>query len=336
MESDNSRSIRGSRTGLLSCTAGIRESRKFFGLAHLTQLPDDDEESLEVLLKLTWTYYGVSALFNFIVNDEVQCKRYAKKLREEVASTLTQEDVSYDAKIGELYSNDTRESQCHIIKVEVTAQATGRQKRYIYLGYLLQWGPEVSNPPPEGSTRLPLLLCRGNVGATRVVHSVLGMMFDCTVVALPLDPEDLCWLLGIMLSPSAGLPKPKDEVAILDYFVPGLPKNNTVSVSFNVRDLVNLWKSLLKKKDEVDLEDVEKFYGVLRKQIRKMCNLQLGLCTLFRITLPSLVISNRQMKITKLGTVSTILTFLNEKAVDALHFNTSPTTFRDNNSNNNL
>ena len=49
------------------------------------------------LLSQTWNIYGVSTLFNFC-KDEVHLKQYAKRLREEVAGTLTQQDVSYNAK----------------------------------------------------------------------------------------------------------------------------------------------------------------------------------------------------------------------------------------------
>ena len=49
------------------------------------------------LLHKTWTIFGVSTLFNFH-QDEVYLKQYAKRLREEIAKNLSQEDVTYDTK----------------------------------------------------------------------------------------------------------------------------------------------------------------------------------------------------------------------------------------------
>lgn len=49
------------------------------------------------LLSQTWNIYGVSTLFNFY-QDEIHLKQYAKRLREEVAATLAQQDVAYSAK----------------------------------------------------------------------------------------------------------------------------------------------------------------------------------------------------------------------------------------------
>lgn len=47
------------------------------------------------MLHKTWTIFGVSTLFNFY-QDEVYLKQYAKRLREEIAKNLSQEDVTYD------------------------------------------------------------------------------------------------------------------------------------------------------------------------------------------------------------------------------------------------
>lgn len=52
-----------------------------------------------MFLKQTWNMLAVSVLYNFNPNDEVQLKQYAKKLREEVSCSLSQEDVSYEAKV---------------------------------------------------------------------------------------------------------------------------------------------------------------------------------------------------------------------------------------------
>ena len=55
--------------------------------------------NLTGLVAQTWNIYAVSALFG-IKQDDIHFKLYSKKLREEIASTLSREDVSYDAKFS--------------------------------------------------------------------------------------------------------------------------------------------------------------------------------------------------------------------------------------------
>lgn len=59
--------------------------------------------SFHILYKLftdlvgqTWNVYAVSALFGFR-QDDIHFKLYSKRLREEIASTLSHEDVTYNA-----------------------------------------------------------------------------------------------------------------------------------------------------------------------------------------------------------------------------------------------
>lgn len=127
------------------------------------------------------------------------------------------------------------------------AQQTNREpvkETCVYRGYLVSWRSELLDPPPaEPATRLPLLLCRGTPNTMRAVHSTLSRMFDCMFVALPTSPEDLTWLLPIIISPGGGQDTAKEhEEAILEYTVPGLPRNDCITVRINVNDLIQVWK----------------------------------------------------------------------------------------------
>ncbi|XP_001605964.1 centromere protein L-like [Nasonia vitripennis] len=323
-----------SRTGMLSRTAGIRESRKFFSLVSRTLLPAEDEQQqddplldLEELLRQTWNIWGVSVLFDFHCDNEVQLKQYAKKLREEVACILSQDDVSYEAKISVLDIQRPKETDHPVVKIEVHARLTGREDKEscVYKGYLLSWRSHtLTDVPTENSSRLPLLLCRGTPKTMRAVHATLTRMFDCMFVGLPANAEDLMWLLPIIISPGGGQDTARDsDEALLEYGVPGLPNSESITIKFHVKNLTTLWKSFLDDKDKIDAEEVEKFHKVLQRQVMEISNVQLGLCMLHRIHLPCLTISGSKMKVMNVEAMDTILTYLNEKALDALHVNTS-------------
>lgn len=67
------------------------------------------------LVHHTWNIYGVSALFD-LKQDDIHFKLYSKKLREEIASNLSREEVTYDANfsIMENISRSTDENQSAI------------------------------------------------------------------------------------------------------------------------------------------------------------------------------------------------------------------------------
>lgn len=62
------------------------------------------------LLKQTWYVCGVSTLFGFQPDSELQLKLYSKRLREEVAGILPSEDVTYDAQFSVVESINSRPS----------------------------------------------------------------------------------------------------------------------------------------------------------------------------------------------------------------------------------
>lgn len=70
------------------------------------------------------------------------------------------------------------------------------------------------------------------------VHDIIGRMFDCLVVALPVNEDDLSWLLPIIIIASD-----KDDQPIVDgevqmeYIVPELPVTDTITVKFHTLDL---------------------------------------------------------------------------------------------------
>lgn len=70
------------------------------------------------------------------------------------------------------------------------------------------------------------------------VHNIIGRMFDCLVIALPADENDLNWLIPIIIMATN-----KDEQPILsgevqmEYTMPELPVTDTITVKFHVSDL---------------------------------------------------------------------------------------------------
>ncbi|XP_014219468.1 centromere protein L-like [Copidosoma floridanum] len=337
MESNNEPNESG--TCVFSRTAAYRESRKCFSLVSRTQLGagdgddynfDEDDNpllDLEELLKQTWNIHGVSILFNFHSDNEVLMKQYAKKLREEVATILSQENVTYNAKITVLNIRRPKETDHPVVKIEVFATvfkqgSKDQSETTVYKGYLISWRTETSEAPTwAGSTRLPLLLCRGTPNTMRAVHATLGRMFDCMFVLLSASAEDLRWLLPILISPCGGHDKPKKgDEAKLKFLVPGLPKSNSITIKFLVKDLAKMWKCFLGK-DTIEAEEVDKFHEIIHTQILEISSLQLGLCILNRLDLPLVTITENKMKAMDVETMNTVLAYFNEKALDTLHIN---------------
>lgn len=85
---------------------------------------------------------------------------------------------------------------------------------------------------------MPLLLCRGTHNSMDAVHNIIGCMFDCLVVALPANEDDLSWLIPIIIMATN-----KEEQPILsgevqmEYIVSGLPVTDTITVKFHTSDL---------------------------------------------------------------------------------------------------
>ncbi|KAL7300416.1 hypothetical protein TKK_0006842 [Trichogramma kaykai] len=330
-ESESSRS---GSSGALSRPAGVRESRKQFNLAAVRKAPDfaaggDNGENLdplldlEVLLRQTWNICGVSTLFNFQCENEVVLKQYAKKLREQVACMLSQEDVSYEAKVSVLELERPNSDDHPIIKINVTAKVAtkGDRETMVYSGYLISWGNEnVENSFTDNATKLPLLLCRGTPNTMKAVHATLSRLFDCIIVTLPANSEDLAWLLPIIISPGCGQDSAKDaDEASLEYRIPNLPTSESITIKFQIKNLQNLLKSFLSDEDKINAHEVHKFHEIIQHQILEVSSLQLGLCILHRISLPCVTISGSKMKVTNVQAMNAVLTYLNEKAMDALH-----------------
>lgn len=70
------------------------------------------------------------------------------------------------------------------------------------------------------------------------VHAIIGRMFDCLVVALPANEDDLNWLLPIIIMATSkeDLPMVNGEVQ-MEYTVPELPVTDAITVKFHTSDL---------------------------------------------------------------------------------------------------
>ena len=123
-----------------------------------------------------------------------------------------------------------------LLQIEVYSESNNDQtnsKKCIYKGVLLSWRTTKSKLTTSNSIRLPLLLCRGTVGAIRTVHNVLSHMFDCMIIALPVHEDDLIWLVPIIITPinKEKQTKSTDEIR-MEYRIPELKNTDTITIKF--------------------------------------------------------------------------------------------------------
>lgn len=183
--------------------------------------------------------------------------------------------------------------------------------------------------------KLPLLLCRGTKSAMKAVHVTLGYMFDCHVVELAATEDDLKWLVPIVLQP-IGSDDAQKGLARLEYRIPGLPITDSITIKIESADLAKMLGSICKGDDDVDemsvrTQHVERFHEVLNKQMLHTAGLQMGLCTLHKISLPSFTIMENKMKASSAVVMSRVLLYFNEKALETLHQLNFDTTVSTNN-----
>ncbi|XP_068974998.1 uncharacterized protein [Bombus flavifrons] len=330
---DNIENILPSTSNTIHTICSLRtRGRQQFSLC-VSSAPVEEIEAfnLEELLYKTWTIFGVSTLFNFH-QDEVHLKQYAKRLREEVANNLSQEDVTYDAEFCVMKDITQRPSPLDPppIKIEVYSENSNNQansKKCIYKGVFLSWRTTKNKLTAFNSVRLPLLLCRGTPSAIRTVHNVLSRMFDCMIIALPAHEDDLIWLVPIIITPADKEEQTKhtDEIC-MEYKIPELENTDTITIKFLVLDLIKILTVIVKDQNDeanveiaFNLEHIEKFREVLYSQMLELAGLQLGLCTLHKIILPTVTIMENRMKVMNADTMNRVLLYLNEKALDTFH-----------------
>ncbi|KYN08890.1 PREDICTED: uncharacterized protein LOC108770107 [Trachymyrmex cornetzi] len=292
-----------------------------------TWAEEDEIDGLEGLVAQTWNIYAVSALFG-IEQDEVHFKLYSKKLREEIASTLSREDVTYDAKFSVMEDIISKpNSEDPVIKIEVIAKIHGREngvEKPIYKGVLLSWSLTRTKLNIQNSIRLPLLLCRGTRSCMDAVHTIIGRMFDCLIVTLPANEDDLRWLVPIIIT-ATNEDKPiiVGEVQ-MEYTVPELPIADVIKVKYHSLDLKEILSAIIGDRNDrvnvfLDYEHMEMFHEVLHEQMLMEGGSQLGLCTLRRINLPGITIMQNRMKVTNVEIMNNILLYFSDKALDIFH-----------------
>ncbi|KMQ86789.1 centromere protein l-like protein [Lasius niger] len=251
-------------------TPQMRERQRF----NLSTKPVDEVISvsgMEDLVGKTWNIYAVSVLFG-LQQDDIHFKLYSKRLREEIASTLSHEDVTYDAKfsmmedIVDIFPNH---ENYPAIKIEVLATINDHEKKKsLYQGILLSWGITQPELNVKNLIRLPLLLCSAK-------------------------EHDLSWLIPIIIMTNKEEPAVSGEVKMV-YTVPELPVTDTITVKFQSADLRKILLAIItNQKDDnifLDRNHIEIFFEVLHKQMLILGGLELGLCTLHRIDLPGITI----------------------------------------------
>lgn len=308
-----------------------RKPRSEFKFSKETFDVDDSDNvyELEEIISLTWNIYGVSVLFGFRHNDKTVLKLYGKCLREEVAANLPQENVTYNANVSVTKNVLMPDFMCiPAIKVDVYAKKIDQEdsiEKSIYRGILFSWKTN-SNSNSSNSIKLPLLLCRGTRSCMKVVHSTLSRMFDCLIIKLPIEEDDLIWLLPIIIIPMSKEEYPSENEEVrLEYTVPGLPVTDTITITLYSSDLVEILNVIIKNPHNetsainLTLEHVKKFRKCLRAHILKVAGLQLGLCTLHRINVSVGALMNNKMKISNPETMKRVLLYITEKASKMFH-----------------
>ncbi|XP_012144720.1 uncharacterized protein LOC100884034 [Megachile rotundata] len=296
------------------------------GVTCISAEEDADIDGLDELLHQTWNVFGVSTLFNFHL-DEVHLKQYAKRLREELANNLAQENVTYSAQFSVMDNITSRPSSLDPLPIKINVYAKNNSyetavEKNIYNGILLSWRTSKGELTVANSIRLPLLLCRGTRNTMRTVHNVLNLMFDCIIIALPAQEHDLIWLVPIIITPTSKeeYPKRTDEICMV-YKIP--EHSDTIAIKCCVLDLIKFLEVIMKDKNDAEisfnLEHIEMFREALYTQIQESSGLQLGLCTLYKIHLPVLTIMENKMKVMTTDAMNRVLLYLNEKAVDTFH-----------------
>uniref|UniRef100_A0A6V7K0C2 Uncharacterized protein n=1 Tax=Bracon brevicornis TaxID=1563983 RepID=A0A6V7K0C2_9HYME len=89
-------------------------------------------------------------------------------------------------------------------------------------------------------------------------------------------------------------------------------------------DLVKMWCEVSRNNaDESELnfraQHIERFYEVINKQVLHTAGIQLGLCTLRKISTPTFTIMENKMKSSSPEVMSKVLLFFNEKSLEVLH-----------------
>lgn len=63
-------------------------------------------------------------------------------------------------------------------------------------------------------------------------------MFDCSVIALPANEDDLSWLIPIIIMPNNKEEKSAVSGEVqMEYIIPQLPVTDTITVKFHISDL---------------------------------------------------------------------------------------------------
>ncbi|XP_017883331.1 uncharacterized protein LOC108626905 [Ceratina calcarata] len=321
-------SMQPSTSGAVHTSSTPRKGCQSFSLNVDHPLTGEPDDSLDELLHVLWTVSAVSVLFNFH-QDRVHLKQYAKRLREEVANSLAQENVVYNAEVSVMKNKTSDSLDSPPIKIEVYSKTNGTTEgpgKCIYKGILLSCKNSSQKLGIRNAVRLPLLLCRGTRGAMGIVHKVLKHMFDCLITALPIGEDDLMWLVPIIIYPTHELyPKSTDELQ-MEYRIPELADRDSIVIKFKIEDVIKILKVIVDLNKNVTatgvtftLDHIEKFREVLYTEMLGCARLQLGLCTLHKITLPGVTLVGNKMKSVKPGTMNRILLYMNDKAFDTLH-----------------
>ncbi|XP_012255181.1 centromere protein L-like isoform X1 [Athalia rosae] len=295
---------------------------------------DNLDEALDDLITKTWDVWAASPLYGMKWNEEVKLKQYAKRLRENVATSLCKEDVSYDAEF--LILKDLVRSRSHqpAIKVLVYSNKDDSEKENcIYTGIFLSWGSELDSE--QENLKLPIVLTRGGQTVTQAIHVILCQMFDCVITAMPASQEDLMWLTAVILNSSnpsdLSVQRKKKQVTsadalTLEYRIPGLPTSDLILVQFPISCMIALWfkicptqQSLTNPREQIEsrvyLEQIEKFNQFIRLQLLNNMDLELGYCLLSKISLPSLTIKANKIKCKNIDTLDRVLWYFQEKAL---------------------
>jgi len=88
-------------------------------------------------------------------------------------------------------------------------------------------------------------------------------MFDCLTIALPLNGDDLNWLVPIIImSNEEDQPVVSGEIK-MEYTVPGLPVTDIITIKFQISDLRKILMAYVRRITDIQLYKLNLFVMLL-------------------------------------------------------------------------
>ncbi|XP_048508408.1 uncharacterized protein LOC105685550 isoform X2 [Athalia rosae] len=237
---------------------------------------DNLDEALDDLITKTWDVWAASPLYGMKWNEEVKLKQYAKRLRENVATSLCKEDVSYDAEfliLKDLVRSRSHQPAIKMFDCVITAMPASQEDLMWLTAVILN----SSNPSDLSVQRKKKQVTSAD--ALTLEYRIPGLpTSDLILVQFPISCMIALWFK--ICPTQQSLTNPREQI-----------------------------------ESRVYLEQIEKFNQFIRLQLLNNMDLELGYCLLSKISLPSLTIKANKIKCKNIDTLDRVLWYFQEKAL---------------------